>query len=261
MNLNLPIYFTNGFLFTGDTHLVVLAYFMFVIGLILIVYSIVVLGKRRYTKKKQQQMSPEDLSNNAYQDALRILDRARADSLKILSRAQMKAQTVLKSTYSITQESRRELDENLIEIYKKQEKSLGDLTEELLQSYKHAVQQGKDENIRTLYEASEAMKKEALSGVDELKTAIKKETLGAQQALEEKIQTEYSKVEHEVDIYKQEKIKNLNKKIFDMLSEIYSRVIMQDLDQTTHEKMILDLLKEEIRKSGIDHSINSVSEK
>lgn len=261
MNLNLPIYFTNKFLFTGDTHIVVIAYSMFIIAFLLIVYAVVVLGKKRVLRRKQQPMTSEDLSENAYQDALRILDRARANSLKILSRAQLKAQNVLKSTYSITQESRRELDENLVEIYKKQEKSLEGLTEELLQSYKHAVQQGKEDNIRTLYEATEAMKKEALSGVDELKTAIKKETLGAQQVLEDKIQTEYSKIEGEVEVYKQEKIKNLNRKIFDMLSEIYSQVIMQDLDQNKHEKLILDLLKEEIRKSGMNHNINSVSEK
>jgi hypothetical protein len=261
MKLNLPIFFTDKFLFTGDTHLVFIAYSMFIIAFLLIVYAVVVIGKRGYLKKKKQLVTSEDLSDLAYQDALRILDRARADSLKILSRAQFKAQNVLKSTYSISQESRRELDENLIEIYKKQEKSLGELTEELLQSYKHAVQQGKEDNIRTLYEATEAMKKEAISGVNELKTAIKKETLGAQQMLEDKIQTEYSKIEGEVDIYKQEKIKNLNRKIFDMLSEIYSQVIMQDLDQNKHEKLILDLLKQEIRKSGIDHNINSVSEK
>ncbi|MFZ2663749.1 MAG: hypothetical protein WAX66_00035, partial [Patescibacteria group bacterium] len=224
-------------------------------------YALVVLEKKRNLKRKQRLMNAEDMGESVYQDALQILDRARADSLKILSRAQLKAQNVLKSTYSISQESRKELDTNLLEIYKKQEESLEEINKELLQSYKYAVQQGKEDNIRTLYETTEAMKKEALSGVDELKEAIKEETLGARQALEDKIQTEYLKVEHEADIYKQEKIKNLNKRIFDMLSEIYSKVIMQDLDQIKHEKLILELLKEEIRKSGMDRGVDSALRK
>ncbi len=213
MNLNLPIYFTNKFLFTGGTHLIVLAYFMFIIAFLLIVYAVVVLGKKESLNRKRKLVTGKDLSDRTYQDALRILDRAKADSLKILSRAQFKAQNVLKSTYSITQESRRELDENLVEIYKKQEKSLEELTNELVRSYKHAVQQGKEDNIRTLYEATEAMKKEAISGVDELKTVIKEETLGLSRFPRKEIQTENSRVESEVRCISR-RDRNLNKKIF-----------------------------------------------
>jgi len=225
----------------------------------LVVYAFVVINKKSFILKKgtrKKYFGTVGIEDEAYQNALKILDRARADSLKILIRAQSKAQGVLDSTYTISQESRKALDTNLQGIYEKQESALTGLSKELLQSYKQAIQQEKEENIRTLYEATEAMKKEAMSGVDELKTAIKNETLGAQEALENKIQIEYSKIEGEVEAYKQEKLKNLNRKIFDMLSDVYTRVIRQDLDQTKHEKLILDLLKEEIEKSGLKYGGN-----
>lgn len=262
MDLILPKYFSDQFLFTGDTKFLIISLMLFIMAFMLCVYALVVINNKFSLRKKATQKklpaaaNVNSLEDGAYQDALKILDRARADSLKILVRAQNKAQGVLDSTYSISQESRRTLDANLQEIYEKQETALAGLSKELLLSYKQVIQEGKEENIRTLYEASEAMKKEAISGVDELKTAIKNETLGAQEALENKIQIEYSKIEGEVEAYKQEKLKNLDRKIFDMLSDIYTRVIRQDLDQTKHEKLILDLLKEEIEKSGLKYGGN-----
>lgn len=256
MNQNLLKYLSDSFLFIEDTRFIIIALIFFFIAFMLIVYTVVVVSKRTVCRKIAVPLGSKGLGEAAYQDALRILDKARADSLKILSKAQFKAQSVLNSTYTISQESREKLDQNLQEIYSKQENSLKDLSKELLESYKSAVEEGKQENIRTLYEATEAMRKGALLGVDEFKSIIKEETLEAQEALEQKLQTEYSKVESEVQVYKEEKIRNLNKRIFDILSDIYTQVIKQDLDQIGHEKLILELLKEEVKKLGLKYNVH-----
>ncbi len=234
----------------------------FYISLILFSYAFIVLSKRKLTfgssrlgikKKMINELAPydEDIGGQVYQDALRILDQARSDSLKILGRAQVKAQGLLDSSYTISQENRKKLEENVQSIYSKQEKALDNLSEELLSSYREAIEEGKQENIRTLYEVTSAIKQEALLGVDEFKEIIKKETLNAQEALEEKIKAEYSRVDEEISEYKDKKIKSLNDKIFDILSNTYTKVIGQELDQVKYEKIILDMLKEEIEKSGI----------
>jgi len=199
-------------------------------------------------------ISEEGEDRGSYSEALKILDRARADSLKILGRAQVKAQGILDSTYVISRENRKKLEDNLKNIYEKQEKSLDNISEELLEYYREAMEEGKKENIRTLYEVTEAMRKEAIQGVDELKDVVKKETMGAQEALEEKITTEYAKVDSEIKDYKLKKIESLNKKIFELLSNIHSEVIREDLDQIKHEKIILELLDREIKKSGLKNS-------
>jgi hypothetical protein len=245
---SLPIIFTDKTLFSNLIDYDTLAAILIFVGFISLAYSLRILNGR---KRKGVSFNNRDLSDEAYQDALKILDRARADSLKILGRAQSKAQGVLSSTYSISKESREKLDKNLQNIYEKQERSLSDLTRELLESYKSAVEGGKEENIRTLYEATESMKKEALKGVTELKEVIKRETLEARGQLEGKIKSEYESIEQEIDVYKTEKLKNLNDKVFDILANVYAEVIKQDLDQIKHEKLIISLLKDELRKSGL----------
>ncbi len=201
--------------------------------------------------KKESDTGDTEVEKSAYSDALKILDRARADSLKILGRAQIKAQGLLDNTYVISKENRKKLEDSVKDIYEKQSRVLDNLSEELLDNYKIAIEEGKKENIRTLYEVTEAMKKEAIQGVDELKDVVKKETMGAQDALEEKITSEYAKVDAEIKEYKRSKVESLNKKIFELLSNIHSEVIGQDLDQIKHEKLILDLLDREIKKSGL----------
>jgi len=201
--------------------------------------------------KKQGTEIKETIEKEAYETALSILDRARSDSLKILGQAQVKAQGLISNTYVISKESRAKLERSINEIYEKQGHILGNLSDEILENYRLAIEEGKKDNIRTLYEVTEAMRQEAIQGVNELKDVVKKETIGAQDALEEKITMEYAKVDSEVKEYKSKKVEGLNKKIFELLSNVYTELMNEELDQVKHEKLILSLLDSEIKKSGL----------
>ena len=265
MKVNLPVYLLSKNIFNTDNFLL---FVCFIVPLALLGYWLFSLSQEdepdekhpllnfnwtpeKNKKKVDSDVEEKGLERSAYGEALKILDRARADSLKILGRAQMKAQGLLDNTYVISKENRKKLEDSIRGIYEKQERVLDNLSEELLENYRVAIEQGKKENIRTLYEVTEAMKKEAIQGVDELKDVVKRETMGAQDALEEKITSEYAKVDLEIKDYKKKKVESLNKKIFELLSNIHSEVIGQDLDQIKHEKLILDLLDREIKKSGL----------
>lgn len=267
MKEKLPVYLTSLDSFDTNTFLVLVS---LIVPLILLGYWLFFikdeenydndflknLGKgfsKDLKNKNKEGLSVDnnEIEKSAYGEALKILDRARADSLKILGRAQIKAQGLLDNTYVISKENRKRLEDSVKDIYEKQSRVLDNLSEELLDNYRVAIEEGKKENIRTLYEVTEAMKKEAIQGVDELKDVVKRETMGAQDALEEKITSEYAKVDAEIKDYKRSKVESLNKKIFELLSNIHSEVIGQDLDQIKHEKLILDLLDREIKKSGL----------
>ncbi|MBW6441842.1 hypothetical protein K0B04_02970 [Patescibacteria group bacterium] len=271
MNIKLPVSVLNNLLlFVHDPrNLITLSCFF--IPLMLVIYYVAILSededfrldteepliKRFRNKKKKESKDGEvllDIEKSAYGDALRILDRARADSLKILGRAQIKAQGLLDNTYTISRENKRKLEDNLQIIYEKQEKVLENISEELLEYYREAIEEGKRENIRTLYEVTEAMRKEALQGVDELKNVVKKETMGAQEALEQKITTEYAKIDSEIREYRDTKVEGLNNKIFELLSNMYIDLLREDLDQIKHEKLILELLDREIKRTGLKNS-------
>jgi multidrug efflux pump subunit AcrB len=270
MNLKLPNFNFGIFVLDVETFIALVCFFIAVVLLcyLLVIYSsdpstdedspnfsnrLSLRDRIEIKKAKNQGIEiKETIEKEAYETALSILDRARSDSLKILGQAQVKAQGLISNTYVISKESRAKLERSINEIYEKQGHVLGNLSDEILESYRLAIEEGKKDNIRTLYEVTEVMRQEAIQGVNELKDVVKKETIGAQDALEEKITTEYAKVDAEVREYKSKKVEGLNKKIFDLLSDVYMGLMEEDLDQIKHEKLILSLLDREIKKSGLN---------
>ncbi len=267
MNLILPIFNSGVFVLDVETFIALTCFFIAAVLLcyLLVTYSsdsdvgdvfpnsLSLKDKIEIKKAKKQGIEiKETIEKEAYETALSILDKARSDSLRILGQAQVKAQGLISNTYVISKESRAMLERSVNEIYEKQGRVLGNISDEILESYRLAVEEGKKDNIRTLYEVTEAMRQEAIQGVNELKDVVKKETIGAQDALEEKITTEYAKIDSEVKEYKSKKVEGLNKKIFELLSNVYMELMGEDLDQIKHEKLILTLLEREIKKSGLN---------
>lgn len=247
MNINLPNTVSE-FLFFED-----IPSYILVVSLVFIVSLFLIMIVNLIDKLKPRSKE-EVLGEGAYQDALRILDKARVESLKIMSRAQNRAQNVMDSTYLLTKEAKDELDLRIKDVYKNQEDYLKKLTQDLLSSFKIAVEKGREENIRTLVETTETLKKEALSDVDEFKNMLKAETIEVKEELGDKMRADYAQVEAEIKSYKEEKVKELNDRVLDILSEVYTEVIGKDLDQKKYEEMVLRLLKDEIRVSGLGSS-------
>ena len=244
MSPNLPNVIANLLFFEEIPSYIVIVFLVLVVSLFLILV-ITIFEKRKGIN------SDEGLGEGAYQDALKILDKARADSLRIMSRAQSKAQTLMDNTYSLTDVAKKELDARIGDVYKRQEDYLKKSIEELLITFKSAVEKGSEENIRTLVQTTETLKKEALSDITEFKEMLEEETMGAKEELEEKVKADYAQVEAEIDTYRQEKLKELNNKVLDILSNVYLEVIGKELDQPKYEEMVLKLLDDEVRKSGL----------
>lgn len=242
---NLPGIITNLVFFEEIPSYIVIVFFVLIVSLFLIL--IVSLIERR----RGDYNTSEELGEDAYENALKILDKARVDSLRVMSRAQSRAQDLMDNTYSLTDKVKKELDARISTVYKNQEDYLRKSVEELLRTFKSAVEKGKEENIRTLIETTETLKKEALSDISEFKEMLEDETFEAKEELENKVKSDYAEVEREIDTYRQDKLKDLNNKVLDILSNIYLEVIGKELDQPKYENMVLKLLDEEIRKSGL----------
>ncbi|MFH1648361.1 MAG: hypothetical protein ABIA11_01350, partial [Patescibacteria group bacterium] len=150
MSSNLPSIIANLLFFEEIPSYIVIVFLILAISLFLILI-ITIFEKRKGIN------SDEGLGESAYQDALKILDKARAESLRIMSRAQSKAQTLMDSTYSLTDAAKKELDARIGDVYKRQEDYLKKSIEELLITFKSAVEKGSEENIRTLVQTTETL--------------------------------------------------------------------------------------------------------
>ena len=230
--------------------------FLFSLIAILVVLSVTYFYLSRIFGKKSGKLgnkSPDEMREEAYGDALRIMDDARVKSLRVLGESQIKAQKALGEIGSLSEVAKKDLNSRLERLYSRQEGVLKQYGEEFIDSYKKAANLEKIEGIRSLTEATEGIKKEVLADMDEFKEAIKKETVQVQSDVEEKLRKNYEEVEKEVSEYKEKKIYALNEKIFQLLSDIAEEVLGKSIDQTEQEKFILENLDKEIRKLGLKH--------
>lgn len=199
----------------------------------------------------------EEIKEEAYHNALKILDQARVKSLRILSESQLKAQESLDDIEDLNNSTKESLIRKLTTLYDKQENVLKQMNVDLLDSYKKAIEKESGESIKTLAETSEILKQEVLSEVEVFKQNMKDSTYLTQKELEERLRKSYEEVEKEIKTYKEDKIKSLNSKIFDVLAEVSTAVIGKCVDMSTSEKFIMDTLKEEMLKEGLSFKQDS----
>jgi hypothetical protein len=220
---------------------------------ILLLYHVLITLFFKIVKKEIAEDEIGKVHENAYEDALKILDDARVKSIRLFDDAQNKSQKMLSEAENISDEKKKDLNKKLEILSNRQGEMFKQLSTEFVNSYKEALEKEKNESIRSLAETREMIKDEVLSDIDVFKDTIRKGTFEAQKQVDEKLKKSYEEVEREIAEYKAEKIAALNENIFKILADVSEKVFGKSVDQTSHEKFVLDTLKDEVRKLGLEH--------
>ena len=201
-------------------------------------------------KQEREVFLENEIKDKAYAEAMKIMDSARLKSLKILEESQLKAHRTLDSASSLSREARDELDRKFTAIYDKQTATLEGLGQELVKTYKDALEKERQENLQVIGETSDMLKRELTSEVMEITDTVRKGTIEKQKEIEKKLEDEYSRIEEEINAYKAQKTEDINARIFDIIAKVSDKVLGRVIDQSSHEKFILDTLKEELMRQG-----------
>ncbi|HOA18734.1 MAG TPA: hypothetical protein PKK54_02450 [bacterium] len=202
-----------------------------------------------YVKERSLKAS----NDAAYNSALRMLDEARIKSLRTIGEGQAKAQQIFSEIEDISEERKNDIRNRLEELYKKQEELVKQMNIEIANSYRKALEKENNENIQTLAKTAEVIKNEVMSDIDKFKDSMRDRTYETQKKIEEKLQKSYEQVEEEIKQYKKDKINNIQENIFNIISEITEKVVGKSISLEDHENLIIDMLKDEIKKLGLSY--------
>ena len=227
--------------------------FYFVIAfssLTVLILVLILLYVFQSKKQAKDRLMENEIKDKAYVEAMKIMDSARLKSLKILEESQLKAHKSLDNASSLSKEARAELDRKFAVIYDKQTSTLDGLSQELVKTYRDALEKERKENMQVIDETSDMLKRELTAEVIEITDTVRKGTIEKQKEIEKKLEEEYSRVEEEINAYKAQKTEEINSRIFDIIARVSDRVLGRVIDQSSHEKFILDTLTEELMKQG-----------
>src|SRR3989339_726664 len=243
--MDLAILLPNEF-FTERVFYFVIAFSSLTVFILVLVFLYIL----QRNKQEREVFLEKEIKDKAYAEAMKIMDSARLKSLKILEESQLKAHRSLDSATSLSKEARDDLDRKFAAIYDKQTSTLEGLGQELVKTYKDALDKERRENMQVIDETSEMLKRELTAEVVEITDTVRKGTIEKQKEVEKKLEDEYSRIEAEINAYKAQKTEEINSRIFDIVAKVSDRVLGRVIDQSSHEKFILDTLKEELMKQG-----------
>ncbi|GIW60429.1 MAG: hypothetical protein KatS3mg087_1495 [Patescibacteria group bacterium] len=233
-------------LFTERVFYFVIAFSSLTVFILVLIMVYLIQYKRQEKDAKLEQ----EIKDRAYEQAMKIMDSARLKSLKILEASQTKAHKSLESVSSLSEEARQELEKKFADIYDKHLSILEELGQDLVKTYKEALEKERKENFQVIDQTSEMLKRELTSELIEIRDTVRKGTIEKQKEIETKLEEEYSRIEEEIKAYKAQKVEEINARIFEIIAKVSDIVLGRVMDQSLHEKFILDALREELMKQG-----------
>ncbi len=172
--------------------------------------------KRREVEELKKQRT--EIEFQARQKAVRLLEEARDKGMKIVLEATAKAG---RDQTEITEELRK-LGEEQQDIYK-----------QMIQSI------------------SKKVEKEAVREINQLSEVLEMETAGVQKMVGEKLEEEYKKSAIEIDQYKLQKLREINLKLRDLITDISRTVIGKNISIEEHSDLVIKALAEAKQKYGL----------
>ncbi len=179
-------------------------------------------GKRRHNDDR-------DLQDRAYLQAFSIIQEAKRDALKII-----------KEAHVINKKSENLLEGEIEKAADVHIKALESTSEDLLNFYKDIMEKERKTTLNTFEKASDDIQTAVLKDVDEFKDTLHRETVEARE-----------KVEKEMEDYRSRRMQEIDKKIYDIVYEVSSKVLGRSLSMADHEAVIFRILDDVKQKGGL----------
>lgn len=191
----------------------------------------------------EKQKLPEEVQ------ARHILSNANREAAEIIRMATQKALEILQSAEGVKESAASSLAKELTAVAQQHKQYLQDASLKYVETYGHMAEQAQDEYLSTLHEASQAMAGDAKRTLDMFETFLKDQTIGYKQQMEKKIEDLRDNVNEQVNEYKKEKLKRIDKSINDIIISVAKIVIGHSLNVKEHNELVLKAL-EEAKKEG-----------
>ncbi|OGM19311.1 hypothetical protein A2955_05045 [Candidatus Woesebacteria bacterium RIFCSPLOWO2_01_FULL_37_19] len=181
-------------------------------------------------KEKKDRESGADLIANAQKSAE-----------EIIKNANLKASEIITSAEIFPQQESKLLQQKIAEA-----------AQIYLNKYQEGLTLAQQESAKNLSGISEDIKNAVVGEIAKFSRTIQQETLTSKEKIAQAIKEAYQKAEGDVNDYKEIRFKQVDEKIFILLSEISRKVLSKEISLEEHEKLVIKAL-EEAKSEGILH--------
>lgn len=204
--------------------------------------------------KREQQRTQQEIINDAYTEAYKIIDNAKKQSLSLIKDANSKAQETLLQGKEVSQDVRNQWEKKLTEISQELSASFENSTNSILSFYEDLIEKQKKEGHALLTTTSREIEEEVLDEVGEFKDTLEEEshifsnnlhqqTVGLEKQLSDKLQKEFENAQKDIALYKKHRLEEVDQTIVQIVEKVAREVIGDTISMQEHQNLIFRSLE------------------
>lgn len=201
--------------------------------LILSVTLVIIVISYTKTVHKLQALHKEksSLGQEAIKKSDHILEVATEKGLKIVADANL-----------FDDSRKKQFDQELKRVSEAQVKTLEKLSYDFLNIYQKELEALRENNINRISNLSKDIESTTIAELQDFKEILKKETFSSQKIVQDKIEEAYKVAQKELEIYKAERLKIVEDKIYEIIKNVSTFVLAKSINLDGHEQLVMDAL-------------------
>ena len=218
--------------------------------IILAVALIAVLLRQKSAPPPVTDTMREHMQDRAYQEALGILDLARARGVTIVGQANETAQQIIDNAAHMDVNYKADVKAKLQSVFDTQKELMQASSDDLIKTWQGELEAVRSQDAKVFASIATTIEQQAVKEIDDFKNILLRETLGSQKAIEEKFSESYKEAETELQTYKKDQMASIDKKVTSVLSDVAKQVLGKTIRLDEHEELVLNAL-EKAKKDAI----------
>lgn len=200
-----------------------------------------------YILKKQWEIQKRE--RRLEKEAADIINTAQKNAVEIVAQGAKNAESLLTQTKSFKEGIETDLKNILSSEINDYRTLLNDKLGAILSNYQNVLAQTGNLYAQSIREASVQLKENQQKNADTFKTMLEDETLTAKFYIQRKIDEELEKAKKEIDEYKEEERKKIEKSVRNIIINLSEDVFEGSITLDQQEKLIFKALEEAEKKN------------
>lgn len=223
--------------------------------IVLLLYFIFIAIMNSSRLKKSEEVSDE-LKNDAKDIQNKIFLKAQEDYAAIISAADTKAEEIVRNAMSASNSSEEALEKATDDLLKSQYKTLNDKAKDIEGNYENELKEVNNNNIKVFTSVTKDILDYTNKQVEEYKKTLEALTIESRKQAENKANTEYQKIEVELEAYKKEMLDRIDNRIVSLLLAVAKITIGKSLSLADQENLIIDALNQAKKDGALNYKNN-----
>jgi len=179
-----------------------------------------------------------------------IVNQATAMADQIVANARTTSEKNLATTDTLLKQMQDQLNQGIGQTLAESKLNIQNVTRTNLEIYeKQLLELNKELEMHSL-ELKKRLLEESTKRIDEIASSVPADLAEMRKEIDMKLEEKLASVDHEIASYREQKMKAVETKIYQMLSEIAKKTLGRSIDTSSHEELVMQALQK-AKKEGL----------